>query len=287
MAAFKEIKERIQSVKTTQKITAAMKMVSAAKLNKAQKNIAGMLPYSNALHHILRSVLAAGGDFYTPLAEERTPGRVAVIAFSSDSSLAGSFNSNVIKEFRKTLSAYGHLPKENILIYTVGKKIFEAARKSGYAVTRNFEGLAAKPDYDTMAAFTDELVTLFNRKAIDRVEVIYHHFKSAGAQILTRENFLPLTLPAPENTAAIRTADYLLEPSQETVLAELLPKSLKLKLYTILLDSNASEHAARVIAMQTATDNADELIGTLVIAYNKSRQQAITNELLDMIGGTI
>ncbi|MDR0694374.1 MAG: F0F1 ATP synthase subunit gamma, partial [Prevotellaceae bacterium] len=128
MAAFKEIKERIQSVKTTQKITSAMKMVSAAKLNKAQKNIAGMLPYSNALHRILRNVLATGDDFYTPLAEERTPGRIAVIAFSSDSSLAGSFNSNVIKEFRKTLSAYGHLPKENILIYTVGKKIFEAAR---------------------------------------------------------------------------------------------------------------------------------------------------------------
>ena len=288
MAAFKEIKERIQSVKTTQKITSAMKMVSAAKLNKAQKNIAGMLPYSNALHHILRSVLAAGDDFYTPLAEERTPERVAVIAFSSDSSLAGSFNSNVIKEFRKTLSAYEHLPKENMLIYTVGKKIFEAARKSGYAVTRYFEGLAAKPDYDTMAALTGDLIALFNRKAIDRVEVIYHHFKSAGTQVLTRENFLPLTLPATENATAKRTvATYLLEPSQETVLAELLPKSLKLKLYTMLLDSNASEHAARVVAMQTATDNADELIGELVIAYNKSRQQAITNELLDMIGGTM
>lgn len=288
MAAFKEIKERIQSVKTTQKITAAMKMVSAAKLNKAQKNIAGMLPYSNALHHILRSVLATGDDFHSPLSEERTPERVAIIAFSSDSSLAGSFNSNVIKEFRKALSAFEHLPKENVLVYTIGKKIFEAALKSEYAVTRYFEGLAAKPDYDTIAAFTGELITLFNRKAIDRVEVIYHHFKSAGTQILTRENFLPLTLPALGNTAAKQTlANYLLEPSQETILAKLLPKSLKLKLYTMLLDSNASEHAARVMAMQTATDNADELINTLVIAYNKSRQQAITNELLDMIGGTM
>ncbi|MDR3133244.1 MAG: F0F1 ATP synthase subunit gamma [Prevotellaceae bacterium] len=286
MAAFKEIKERIQSVKTTQKITSAMKMVSAAKLNKAQKNISGMFPYSNALHHILHSVLAAGEDFYTPLAEERTPERVAIIAFSSDSSLAGSFNSNIIKEFRKTLSAYEHLPKENILIYTVGKKVFEAARKSGYAVTRNFEGLASKPDYEATAAFTGELITLFNRKAIDRVEVIYHHFKSAGAQALTRENFLPLSLPATGSATAKRVVtDYLLEPSRETVLTELLPKSLKLKLYTMLLDSNASEHAARVIAMQTATDNAEELIETLVVAYNKSRQQAITNELLDMIGG--
>ncbi|MDR2801728.1 MAG: ATP synthase F1 subunit gamma [Prevotellaceae bacterium] len=289
MAAFKEIKERIQSVKTTQKITSAMKMVSAAKLNKAQKTISGMLPYANALHHILRSVLAAGDDFYTPLAEERTPERVAIIAFSSDSSLAGSFNSNIIKEFRKTVAAYEHLPKENILIYTVGKKIFEAARKSGYTVTRYFEGLAAKPDYNAMAAFTDELIDLFHRKAIDRVEVVYHHFKSAGAQTLTRERFLPLALlPAAGNAAAKQTqTNYLLEPAQTTVLDELLPKSLKLQLYTMLLDSNASEHAARVIAMQTATDNADELIGTLVIAYNKSRQQAITNELLDMIGGTM
>ncbi|MDR1405976.1 MAG: F0F1 ATP synthase subunit gamma [Prevotellaceae bacterium] len=288
MAAFKEIKERIQSVKTTQKITSAMKMVSASKLNKAQKNITGMLPYANALHHILHSVLAGSEDFNTSLAAERTPERVAIIAFSSDSSLAGSFNSNVIKEFRKVLATYEHLPKEHILIYTVGKKIFEAARKSGYAITRYFEGLAAKPDYDIMAAFAGELISLFDRKAIDRVEVIYHHFKSAGSQVLTRENFLPLTLPpAGKTTDKSVTADYILEPSREEVLTELLPKSLKLKLYTMLLDSNASEHAARVIAMQTATDNADELIGALTVAYNKSRQQAITNELLDMVGGTM
>ncbi|MDR3350631.1 MAG: ATP synthase F1 subunit gamma [Prevotellaceae bacterium] len=285
MAAFKEIKERIQSVKTTQKITSAMKMVSAAKLNKAQKNISGMLPYSGALHHILRNVLAAGDNFSTPLAEERTPEHVAIIAFSSDSSLAGSFNSNIIKEFRKTLADYKHLPKENILIYTVGKKIFEAARKSGYTVTRNFEGLAAKPDYDTIAAFAGELITLFHRKAIDRVETVYHHFKSAGAQILLRENFLPLTLPATGGAGTKVATNYLLEPLQEAMLAELLPKSLKLKLYTMLLDSHASEHAARVMAMQAATDNAEELLGDLTIAYNKSRQQAITNELLDMIGG--
>jgi F-type H+-transporting ATPase subunit gamma len=288
MAAFKEIKERIQSVKTTQKITSAMKMVSAAKLNKAQKNIAGMIPYANALHHILRHALAAGDDFRTPLAEERTPERVALIAFSSDSSLAGSFNSNVNKEFRKAMAAYGHLSKENILIYTIGKKIFDAVRKSGYPVTRYFEGLAAKPDYDVMAAFAAELITLFHAKTIDRVEVIYHHFKSAGSQALVRETFLPLTLPAVKKTTEKkRIASYLMEPSQETILHELLPKSLKLKLYTMLLDSNASEHAARVIAMQTATDNAEELINDLVVAYNKSRQQAITNELLDMFGGSM
>ncbi|MDR2361422.1 MAG: F0F1 ATP synthase subunit gamma [Prevotellaceae bacterium] len=288
MASHKEIKARIASVKTTRKITAAMKMVSAAKLNRAQKNIAGMLPYAKALHHILGSVLTGDNEFDMPLTAQRTPERVAIIAFSSDGSLAGAFNANIIKEMRKTLKAYDNLPPTHIYIYTIGKKAYEAATKSGYTVTRNFEGLAAKPDYDTMAAFASELITQFHTKAIDRVEVIYHHFKSAGAQTLTHENFLPLafadTSPA---TGYNAIADYLFEPSASDVLAELLPKVLKLKLYTILLDSNASEHAARVVAMQIATDNADELTSELTIEYNKSRQQAITNEILDIIGGSL
>jgi F-type H+-transporting ATPase subunit gamma len=268
-----------------------MKMVSAAKLNRAQKNIAGMHPYSSAMHHILRSVLSSGSDFETSLARQRPAERVAIVAFSSDSSLAGSFNSNVAKELRRTLGAYAHLPKEQIFIYTIGKKVFEAAGKLGYAVARNFEGLAAKPDYDTLAAFAQELIAQFSSAAIDRVEVIYHHFKSAGAQLLTREVFLPITL---EDAQAQQAApankilpDYIVEPSSDEVFAALLPKSLKLKLYTMLLDSCASEHAARVIAMQLATDNADELITDLTIDYNKSRQQSITSELLDIIGGSM
>jgi F-type H+-transporting ATPase subunit gamma len=268
-----------------------MKMVSAAKLNRAQKNIAGMLPYSNAMHHILRSVLSSGSDFETSLSTQRPAERVAIVAFSSDSSLAGSFNSNVVKELRRTLNAYAHLPKEKIYIYTIGKKVFEAAGKLGYTVARNFEGLAAKPDYDTLAAFAGELIAQFGAAAIDRVEVIYHHFKSAGSQALTREVFLPLTLDtahAQEEAADKKILpDYIVEPSSDEVFAALLPKSLKLRLYTMLLDSNASEHAARVIAMQLATDNADELITDLTVDYNKSRQQSITNELLDIIGGSM
>jgi F-type H+-transporting ATPase subunit gamma len=267
-----------------------MKMVSAAKLSKAQRNIAGMLPYSNAMHHILRSVLSAGSDFETSLAKQRAVERVAIVVFSSDSSLAGSFNSNVVKELRKTLGAYAHIPKEKIFIYTIGKKVFEATGKLGYVVARNFEGLAAKPDYDTLSAFAGALIEQFNAAAIDRVEVIYHHFKSAGSQTLTRETFLPLTLSAQAasgEAAKKILPDYIVEPSADEVLAELLPKSLKLKLYTMLLDSSASEHAARVIAMQLATDNADELINDLTIEYNKSRQQSITSELLDIIGGSM
>ncbi|MDR0712059.1 MAG: F0F1 ATP synthase subunit gamma [Prevotellaceae bacterium] len=289
MSQLKEIKERISSVKSTRKITSAMKMVSAAKLNRAQKNIAGMLPYSNAMHHILRSVLSLGDDFETSLSRQRPAERVAVVAFSSDSALAGSFNSNVVKELRRTLNAYAHLPKEKIFVYTIGKKVFEAAGKLGYTVARNFEGLAAKPSYDVLAAFAGELIEQFGAAEIDRVEVVYHHFKSAGAQVLTRDVFLPLTLDTGQEEAADKKIlpDYIVEPSSSEVFAALLPKSLKLKLYTMLLDSNASEHAARVIAMQLATDNADELINDLTVDYNKSRQQSITNELLDIIGGSM
>jgi F-type H+-transporting ATPase subunit gamma len=289
MAAFKEIKLRINSVTTTRKITSAMKMVSAAKLNKAQKNITGMLPYSKVLQRTLSNVLGAGNDFDSPLAAQRTPERVALVVFSSDSSLAGAFNSNVIKEFRKTLHKYKHLPKEQVVVYTVGKKIFEAAKKMGCNIAQNFEGLAPTPNYDTVTKFTEELINSFQTKKLDLVEVIYHHFKNAGSFLLTHEDFLPITLSKESKKTAKGgvVADYILEPSHEEILAELLPKSLKLKLYAALLDSNASEHAARVIAMQTATTNADELVGDLTIEYNKSRQQAITNELLDIVAGSM
>jgi F-type H+-transporting ATPase subunit gamma len=241
------------------------------------------------MHHILRSVLSLGDDFETSLSRQRPAERVAVVAFSSDSALAGSFNSNVVKELRRTLNAYAHLPKEKIFVYTIGKKVFEAAGKLGYTVARNFEGLAAKPSYDVLAAFAGELIEQFGAAEIDRVEVVYHHFKSAGAQVLTRDVFLPLTLDTGQEEAADKKIlpDYIVEPSSSEVFAALLPKSLKLKLYTMLLDSNASEHAARVIAMQLATDNADELINDLTVDYNKSRQQSITNELLDIIGGSM
>ena len=184
MAAFKEIKLRINSVTTTRKITSAMKMVSAAKLNKAQKNIAGMLPYSRALQGTLANLLAAAGDFATPLAAKRPVERAAIVVFSSDSSLAGAFNSNIIKELRKTLKQY---PQAEV--YTIGKKVFEAARKQGCAIARNYEGLAPAPDYNTIAALAQELIAMFQSKRVDRVELIYNHFKNAGADTHPRGLF--------------------------------------------------------------------------------------------------
>lgn len=285
MASFKGIKERINSVQTTRKITSAMKMVSAAKLHRAQKNIAGMLPYSEGLQRILSVLLAAEGDFGTPLTGVREVRKVAIVVFSSDSSLAGAFNSNVSKELVKAVERYSALPKKNIHVYTIGKKVFEAASKTGIKVTRNFEELASKPDYDRMAALAGELIDGFTAGRIDRVELIYHHFRSAGVQVLEKDIFLPIELPVRGEYEA--PVQYILEPSKKALVDELLPKTLKLKLYTALLDSSASEHAARVIAMQTATDNADQLIGELTVEYNKSRQQAITNELLDIMGGAV
>lgn len=288
MASFKEIKERINSIKTTRKITSAMKMVSAAKLHKAQRNISSMLPYSNAIQDILKNALSSEAKVKSALMVEREVKKVAIVAFSSDSSLAGAFNSSIIKELHKTTASFSMLEMENIELYTIGKKVYEASVKAGYNIKQNFEELASKPDVEAISGLAESLIRQFETGEIDRVELIYQHFRSAGSQILTRDVYLPIAMPEGETGGKYAAAtDYIFEPSREELLETLIPKSLKLRLYTTLLDSNASEHAARMIAMQTATDNADELIGELTIEYNKSRQQAITNELLDMIGGSL
>jgi F-type H+-transporting ATPase subunit gamma len=262
-----------------------MKMVSAAKLNKAQRTVADMLPYSAALNDIFRKVILSEEQFDTPLAQQREVKKVALVAFSSDSSLAGAFNSNVIKELKRTVDGYARLGAQNIYIYTIGKKVYEAVSKWGLPNVQNFVNLATKPDYVVAAGLAMHLIERFSRGEVDKVELIYHHFKSAGAQVVTRETLLPMAHPSTDGSKQNTLTDYIFEPSERKVLEELLPKSFKLKMYAALLDSNTSEHAARVIAMQTATENADNLISELTVQYNKSRQQAITNELLDIMGG--
>jgi len=284
MASLKEIKSRIQSVKSTQKITSAMKMVSSAKLRKAQKTIENLFPYEQRLNGLLNNFLSAEEDNVSVYADNREIKRVAIIVFSSNSSLCGSFNTNVSKRLNQTIDKYRSLGIENILVYPVGKKIAKASRKSGFEPQNNFDTMADKPAYFDALTFADTIMSLFKNKDIDRVELIYHHFKSKSTQILTEETFLPIQLkPAEKGTVAL---DYIVEPDRETIMSELIPKVLRLKIYTALLDSNASEHAARTMAMQTATDNASDLLQDLSLQYNKSRQQAITNELLDIIGGS-
>ena len=295
MASLKEVKARIASVNSTLKITSAMKMVTSAKLHRAQAAIESMLPYEKKLNSMLAGFLTSGVQVDSTLAREREVQRVALVAVSSNTSLCGAFNANVIKKLNARLEDYQSLGKENILIYPVGRKVEEAVKKMGYVPQGSYQVMADKPSYVEAYELAEKLMHEFVEKQIDHVELIYHHFKSMGSQVLLRENYLPIDLTqvaqeaaedVPEDARSFNN-DYIVEPSVGELIAELLPKVLSQKIFTVLLDSNTSEHAARMLAMQTATDNANELIQDLTKQYNKSRQQAITNELLDIIGGSL
>jgi len=283
MASLKEVKTRINSVQSTRKITSAMKMVASAKLHKAQGAIENMLPYQRKLNKILTNFLSADLPVESPFCVERPVKRVAIVAFSSNSSLCGAFNANVLKMFLQTVGEYRELGQDNILIYPVGKKIEEAVKKLGFFPQGSYQKLADKPSYDEAAALAKLLMELFLEKNIDRVELIYHHFKSMGVQELLRERYLPIDLSAVQNDEERGGVvnDYIIEPSAAQLIADLIPQVLSQKIFTAALDSNASEHAARTL------DNANELIQELTKQYNKTRQQAITNELLDIVGGSM
>ena len=288
MASLKEVKGRIATVNNTRKITSAMKMVASAKLHKAQGAITHMLPYEHRLHELLSNLLGGGEVMMwnTP----REVKRVALVVFSSNSSLCGGFNANVIKHATQWLDEHQALSKENILIYPVGKKVADAIVKMGYSIQGDFQHLADKPSFAEAAGLAQDLMDKFVRGEVDKVELLYNHFKSTATQILTREVYLPMDAHSGRSEGSRehpQETDYILEPSRDELLSMLLPKVLRMKLYTVLLDSNASEHAARTMAMQIATDNADDLLQELTLMYNKTRQQAITNELLDIVSGSM
>ena len=285
MASLKEVKGRIASVNSTLKITSAMKMVASAKLHRAQGAIENMLPYERKLNGILSGFLSAEGSVSSPFAEKREVQRVAIVAVSSNSSLCGAFNANVAKKLHETIASYGKLKRENILIFPIGKKIAEATRKEGFEPQGDYQKMAEKPTYKETSDLAARLMKMFANHEIDRVELIYNHFKSTAVQVLTREEYLPIDTEQQKGKGL--STDYIVEPDRETVDNTLIPQVLGLKIFTVLLDSNAAEHAARTIAMQMATDNAIELIQELTIQYNKTRQQLITNELLDMMGSEI
>ncbi len=297
-----------------------MKMVASSKLHHAQQLIENMLPYESMLEHILKAFLASMPEARTPLNVERKQlKRVALVPFSSNSSLCGGFNANVTKLLQQAVAHYREQGVTDIVVYPIGRKITEQATKMGLQIGGNFNLLAEKPNAHQCADIATELSEQYAAGELDRVELIYHHFKSAGSQILTRRTFLPIDLSTElgrfsdrDLSSDVVTAkaqeylkkkaakeektkdeakplndNFLVEPDMETILTTLIPKELNLMVYTALLDSNASEHAARMVAMQTATDNADELLRGLNLQYNKSRQQAITNELLDIMGGSV
>ena len=320
MPSLKEIKGRIASVNSTRKITSAMKMVASSKLHHAQVAIQNMLPYETMLEHILKSFLAAEAEAQTVFDQVRPIKRVALVVFSSNSSLCGGFNANVIKLMQRTVSAYTEeLGEGSVEVWPIGRKVAEKARKLGYDVKCDYAALVDHPNVRECIDIAMALGEKFYNGEIDRVELIYHHFKSAGSQILTNKTFLPIDLESElgrdherdltTNVITKKAQDYLkqnrrhrevkegevaplndnfiVEPDMNTVLSTLIPKMAHLMLYTALLDSIASEHAARMVAMQTATDNADELLRQLNLQYNKGRQQAITSELLDIVGGSV
>lgn len=321
MPSLKEIKSRIASVNSTRKITSAMKMVASSKLHHAQTAIENMLPYENMLEHILKTFLVSAPDVELPFDQERPVKKVALIVFSSNSSLCGGFNANIIKTMLHAIEEYRKqgLTNDDIIIYPIGRKVEEKVRKLGLRSAGSFVHLADKPNSAQCRDISVEAGTMFLEGKVDKVELIYHHFKSAGSHVLTRRTFLPIDLhddvgadndrDLTSNLATKKSQEYLknrnkqeeereqatvkplndnflVEPDLKTVLTELVPKELHLMVYTALLDSNASEHAARMVAMQTATDNADELLRELNLQYNKSRQAAITSELLDIVGGS-
>ena len=280
-----------------------------------------MRPYETMLEHILKSFLAAEAEAKTIFDDERPVKRIALVVLSSNSSLCGGFNANVIKRMQHTVSDWAEeIGNENIDVYPMGRKVFEKAQKLGYNVKGDWSATVDKPNVKECIELAMNLGKRFADGEVDRVEIIYHHFKSAGSQVLTTKTFLPIDLESElerdherdlsTSVVTKKAVDYLkkknrrknevkegevpplndnfiVEPDMHTVLSQLIPKMGHLMLYTALLDSVASEHAARMVAMQTATDNADELLRQLNLQYNKSRQQAITSELLDIVGGSV
>ena len=375
MPSLKETKGRRRSVRSTLKITSAMKMVASAKLHKAQLAIGNMLPYEQRLHRMLVDLMPepssseysdicapdpagvsnfgsgpaadvvsnfGSGSVVGPapvsgmLLSPREVHRVAIVAFASNSSLCGSFNASVIRQTRSVIGEYrsAGLPDSCITVYSVGRKVADAMRKDGFlnppfptvvapsashgpadrvhsvsspdsaglSGPSDFSKLSESPDYEGASALARELLDGFLSGRFDKIELVYNHYQSTASQPTIRVPYLPLSLsdgsaglPAgrgphvrkEEMPHAANPEDYILEPSRETVLKELLPKVIRLRIYATLLDSSAAEHAARTVAMQTATDNGQEILEDLTLAYNKSRQQKITSEILDIVSGSM
>jgi F-type H+-transporting ATPase subunit gamma len=281
MANLKEIRNRITSVSSTMQITSAMKMVSAAKLKKAQDAITAMRPYAEKLTELLQNLSATldgdvGGEFTT----QRDVKRVLVVAITSNRGLAGAFNSNIIKEARH--QAEKVYAGKQVEFLTIGKKGNDTIRKTNTVVSNNnaiFDNLT----FDNVAEIADELIQLFVTGKFDKIVLVYNQFKNAATQIVQAEQFLPLA-PVVSDTP-VTSGDYIFEPSKEEIILTLIPKSLKTQLYKAIRDSFASEHGARMTAMHKATDNATELRDQLKLTYNKARQAAITNEILEIVGG--
>ncbi len=282
---LKEVRNRIKSVTSTQQITKAMKMVSAAKLRRAQDAIIQMRPYAQKLQEMLSNIASASSDMALPLAEERAAERVLLIPITSDRGLCGAYNSNVIKATRQLIAdKYAtQFEKGNVTILPIGKKGWEYFVKNNYKVVADFWTIFADLSFDNVRNAAVYAQKAFLNKEYDRVELIYSQFKNAATQKFVTEAYLPI--PKVENTAGGKTSDFIYEPSKEILVQELMPKILNTQVYKAVLDANASEHGARMTAMDKASENANELLKNLKISYNRARQAAITTELTEIVSG--
>jgi len=280
MANLKEIRNRIASVSSTMQITSAMKMVSAAKLKKAQDAITAMRPYADKLTELLQNLSAnLDGDGGSRFSEIREVKKVLVVSISSNRGLCGAFNSNIVKQ--SVSLAQGKYGDKQVDFVTIGKKANDLLRKR-YTIVSNNNAIFDNLTFESAAEIAESLMKMFAEGQYDRIELVYNRFKNAATQVVITEQFLPIQ-PATEKVAS--TADYIYEPSEAEIVSQLIPKALKTQLYKAIRDSFASEHGARMTAMHKATDNAAELRDQLKLTYNKARQAAITNEILEIVGG--
>lgn len=283
---LKEVRNRIKSVQNTQQITKAMKMVSAAKLRKAQEAIVQMRPYARKLQDMLSNIVSqAEGMSAHSLATERTVEKVLLIVITSDRGLCGAYNANLIKLAKTTIrEKYSALhAKGNVVIWSIGKKGFEHFQKNRFSVQPTYRDIFLQLNFDSVQACAQAAVAAFEAKEFDRVELIYSEFKNAATQRFVVEPFLPI--PKIEMKAGAKKFDFIFEPAKELLFAELMPKILNTQLFKAVLDAFASEHGARMTAMDKATENANELLKSLKISYNRARQAAITTELTEIVSG--
>ncbi|WP_343523458.1 ATP synthase F1 subunit gamma [Pedobacter sp.] len=292
MANLKEVRNRIASVQSTQQITKAMKMVSAAKLKRATNAIIALRPYATKLKEILGNLSASLEGSSSPFIQEREPNKVLIVTVSSNRGLAGAFNMNVIKAANNLIAGkYSEqLKNGNVSIISIGKKTQDFYEKRKYNVIGNNNEVYSALTFENVTKITDAIMAGFVKGEFDRVEVVYNRFRNAAVQFITTEQLLPL--PKTEEVAAdpkankkTTNADYILEPSQEEIVEQLIPKSIKIQLYKAVLDSHASEHGARMTSMDKATENAGELLKALKLSYNQARQAAITTELTEIVSG--
>jgi F-type H+-transporting ATPase subunit gamma len=281
---LKEVRLRIKSVQSTQQITKAMKMVSAAKLRRAQDAITQMRPYAEKLQEMLSNIIGSSTDAGAQLSTPRPVQKVLLIAVSSDRGLCGGFNANIVKKINQTIAEKysSQAAKGNVVIMPLGKKVWEAAGRAGLPMLENFWQIFTNLSFENIKAAAEFARKAYINKEYDAVEIIYNQFKNAGTQVIVAEQHLPI--PKPTGNANANN-DFIFEPNKEVLINELMPKILNTQLYKSVLDSNASEHGARMTAMDKATENAEELLKGLKISYNRARQAAITTELTEIVSG--